>query len=344
MDPLTQGALGAALPQALRRKSPVGVAGAFGFVAGMAADLDVFIRSDRDPLLYLEYHRQFTHSLLFIPIGGFIAACLLYWLAGRRLGLGFARSLLFCTLGYATHGVLDAATSYGTLLLWPFSDRRVSWDLISVIDPLFTLPLLALVIVAALKGNGAYARLGLLWCAVYFALAFMQQQGALKMGREIADARGHAPARIAVKPSFANILVWKTVYEAQGRYFVDAVRAGLSPRVFEGQSIAKLDIARDLPWLDPASQQARDVERFRWFSQGYVAQDPQWPDRVIDIRYSLVPNEVAALWSIALSRSASPETHARFLTHRGNARERFRDLWRMMFGGDDAAEPNPHPS
>lgn len=334
MDPLTQGVLGAALPQAMRRKSRVAVAGAFGFIAGMAPDLDVFIRSDSDPLLYLEYHRQFTHSLLFIPVGGLIAGCLLHVLFGRRLGLGFGQSLLFCTLGYATHGALDAATSYGTLLLWPFSDARVSWDLISVIEPVFTLPILVLVAVAALKGSGAYARAALLWSAFYFALAFMQQQGALERGREIAKARGHAPARIEVKPSFANILVWKTVYEAQGRYFIDAVRVGLSPRVFEGQSIPKLDIARDLPWLDPASQQARDIERFRWFSQGYIARDPDWPDRVIDIRYSLIPNEVAPLWSIALSRSAGPDTHARFLTHRGNAREGFRDLWRMMFGGD----------
>lgn len=334
MDPLTQGVLGAALPQAMRRRTRAGVAGAFGFVAGMAPDLDVFIRSAGDPLLYLEYHRQFTHSLLFIPLGGLIAACVLHLLFGRRLGLTFGQSLLFCTLGYATHGILDAATSYGTLLLWPFSDARVSWNLISAIDPLFTLPILLLVVVAALKRSGAYARAGLLWGGFYLALAFAQQQGALKMGREIANARGHAPARIEVKPGFANILVWKTVYEAQGRYFVDAVRPGLSPRVFEGQSTRKLDIARDLPWLDPDSQQARDVERFRWFSQGYIARDPESPDRVIDIRYSLIPNEVAALWSIELSRSAGEADHARFLTHRGNARKRFGEFWRMMFGGD----------
>ena len=68
MDPLTQGVVGAALPQATRRKTQVGIAGAFGFVAGMAADLDVLIRSETDPLLFLEYHRQFTHSLIFVPV------------------------------------------------------------------------------------------------------------------------------------------------------------------------------------------------------------------------------------------------------------------------------------
>lgn len=337
MDPLTQGALGAALPQATRRKSQdrtsnVRAAGLFGFVAGMAPDIDVFIRSSSDPLLYLDYHRHFTHSLVAIPLGGLLCALLLHVLFAKWLKLDFRQSFLYCTLGYATHALLDAATSYGTLLLWPFSNARISWDLISVIDPLFTLPLFVLVAISAWKRTPVYARAGLAWGAFYFALAALQQQSALKMGREIAESRGHAQARIEVKPSFGNILVWKTVYEAQGRFYVDAVRAGLSPRKFEGQSIARLDIARDLPWLDRASQQAKDIERFRWFSQGYIAQDPQKPDRVIDVRYSLIPNEVAALWSIRLSRSAALTDHAQFLTHRGNARERFNELWRMMFG------------
>jgi inner membrane protein len=334
MDPITQGALGAVLPQATRAKSHGGVAGLFGFISGMATDLDVFIRSSHDPLLYLEYHRHFTHSLVFIPVGGLLAACVLHLLFGRRLKLRFLQSFLFCTLGYATHGLLDAATSYGTLLLWPFSDKRFSWDLISVIDPLFTVPILCLALLSALKGSAAFARAALVWGALYFALAAVQQQAALKMGREIADARGHTPARVEVKPSFGNILVWKTVYEAQGRFFVDAVRVGLSPRVFAGQSIPKLDIARDLPWLDLKSQQAKDIERFRWFSQGYISRDQARPDHVIDIRYSLIPNEVAALWSIKLSRVAAPTDHARFLTHRGNATRRFHDLWRFMFGSD----------
>ena len=66
MDPLTQGTLGAALPQSLSQKQLAGSAGLLGFLAGMAPDLDVLIRSSSDPLLFLEYHRQFTHSLVFM--------------------------------------------------------------------------------------------------------------------------------------------------------------------------------------------------------------------------------------------------------------------------------------
>ena len=60
MDPLTQGVLGATLPQASVSGRYAASAGLLGFLSGLAADLDVLIRSSTDPLLFLEYHRQFT--------------------------------------------------------------------------------------------------------------------------------------------------------------------------------------------------------------------------------------------------------------------------------------------
>ena len=38
----------------------------------MAPDLDVLFQSPTDPILFLEFHRQFTHSLVFIPIGALL--------------------------------------------------------------------------------------------------------------------------------------------------------------------------------------------------------------------------------------------------------------------------------
>lgn len=332
MDPLTQGALGAALPQATRRNTQLGIAGALGFLAGMAADLDVLIRSDTDPLLFLEYHRQFTHSLIFIPVGGLICALALHWLLGRRRGLAFAQTLLFCTLGYATHALLDTCTSYGTMLFWPFSDARFSWSIVSVVDPLFTVPVLTLVVLAGLRRKPALARVALAWAGIYLTLGTLQHHAALDMGGEIAASRGHSPIRLEAKPSFGNILVFKTIYETSDRFYVDAVRAGIVPRTFPGTSVQKLVPSRDLPWLDPASQQAEDVERFRWFSQGFVAKDPEHPNRIIDVRYSFVPNDVSALWSIELAPEAPPTAHARYRTHREYARESLGKLWPMVVG------------
>lgn len=332
MDPLSQGVLGAALPQAGSNPRYVASAGLLGFLAGMAADLDVLIRSSEDPLLFLEYHRHFTHALVFIPVGGLICALVLHALLGRRRGLSFRQSWLFCTLGYATHALLDACTTYGTLLFWPFSDARVAWSTISIVDPLFTLPLLLAVLFAALRRKPLYARLGLLWALGYMALGQWQRLEAQDMGYALAAQRGHTPLRLEAKPSFANILVWKVVYETADRFYVDAVRAGLGPRVYEGTSVPKLDIARDLPWLDRASQQAQDIERFRSFSNGYISRDPLHANRVIDIRFSMLPHEVAPLWSIELDPDVAHDRHVDYLMHRDTSPARSAQLWSMLSG------------
>lgn len=332
MDPLTQGVLGAALPQGSARGKYAASAGLLGFLAGMAADLDVLIRSSSDPLLFLEYHRQFTHSLVFIPLGGLLCGLLLHQLLGRRRGLTFTQSWLYCTLGYATHALLDACTTYGTMLFWPFSHTRIAWNTISIIDPLFTVPLLVAVIVGARRRSPVYARLALFWAVTYMGLGLWQRNAAVDMGHALAAQRGHDAVRLEAKPSFANILVWKIVYETDDRFYVDAVRAGIAARTYKGQSVQKLDIDRDLPWLEQDSQQARDIERFRWFSNGYIARDPIYANRIIDIRYSMIPNEVSPLWSIELRRGAGRDEHAAYRVHRDVGTGRGARMWNMLTG------------
>ena len=124
MDPVTQGAFGAIFAQTISNKKKILFGSIVGCCAGLAPDLDIFIRSVSDPLLKLEYHRQFTHSIIFIPIGALIVTLFTRILFKKYLSFG--ETYLFSFLGYATHGLLDACTSYGTQLLWPFSDERIS--------------------------------------------------------------------------------------------------------------------------------------------------------------------------------------------------------------------------
>ena len=106
MDPITQGVLGASVPQAIATKKHIVAATVFGALAGMSPDLDNLIRSGTDPLLRMEYHRQFTHSLVFIPVGALICALLFYFLFSRRWQINFKYTYIYCLLGYATHGLL----------------------------------------------------------------------------------------------------------------------------------------------------------------------------------------------------------------------------------------------
>lgn len=299
MDPLSQASLGASLSLSFfRDKTKYLSVLIIGMLAGMAPDLDVFIRSDDDPLLFLEFHRQFSHSLIFIPIGALLCALVFYPFTRKKLS--FSQVYLVSFLAYATHGLLDACTSYGTQLFWPFSNQRVSWNTVSIIDPFFTLPLIFLIGLSAIKKNTRYAQFGFAYAVIFLALGMIQKNRAEVAVYQLAQQRGHQIERLHIKPSFGNRHVWKMIYEYQDRYYVDAVKLLINTELFTGTSIRKLDVKRDLPWLPEQSQQRRDIERFRWFSNDFLAMSPHRKNFITDVRYSFIPNQIETMWGIAL--------------------------------------------
>ena len=328
MDPLTQGTIGALLPQALSKKN-LGIVALLGFLSGMAPDLDIFIRSSTDPLLSLEYHRQFTHSLVFIPFGGLICALLLFVVFKKISPFNFKKTWLYCTLGYGTHGLIDACTSYGTLLFWPFSDMRIAWNNISIIDPLFTLPLIILIALATIKKKNVYSKIALGWAVTYLMIGVYLHNVAINVGKEIAEQRGHIITRIKAKPSFGNLILWKTIYETDNQFYVDATNL-LFNKIIPGESIKKLNQEEDFPWLKEESQQYKDVERFKWFSNDFLAVNPQNKNQIIDIRYSGIPNEIGGLWGVQLNPNKHKQEHVEFVSMRSATIERFKILRDMI--------------
>ncbi|XOV82617.1 MAG: metal-dependent hydrolase [bacterium] len=329
MDPVSQGAIGAALAQSASKPEYLRAFAVFGALAGLAPDLDVLIQSSTDPLLFLEYHRHFTHALIFIPVGALIVAGIVFRL--WRHPLTFKQAYIASLLGYATHALLDACTTYGTQLLWPFSDMRVAWNNVSVVDPLFTLPLLVCVIISLRRRRPQIAAVGMVWALFYLCLGVWQHDRARNVAIEMASAKGHVPLRLEVKPGFANLILWKSVYEFEGTYYVDAVRVTAKRQWCAGSSIDKLDVAFHYPELDPNSQQARDIERFRWFSNDYLA--PFQPHGfIIDIRYAAVPNDINPLWGISVDELADAAQHAQFVPNRRVGPEQTQALLQLLRG------------
>lgn len=285
MDPLTHaltGALAASLIAAPRMNRRALVMGA---VAGLLPDLDILIRSAADPLLTIEHHRGFTHSLIFAPVGGAIAS------------LPFARTwraALAATLAWLTHELLDAATTYGTQLFWPFSRYRVGLDIISIIDPLFTLIALAGVIAAAMsRRRGAQVAIGLL--AAWLAIGAVQRERALAAQATLANRRGETPQRRAVFPTIGNTLVWRSIYRTGDVLRMDRIRVPW----LGGASYAQGDavIAAKLP-AHATERMQRDFARFAWFSDHWIARHPSDATIIGDARYSRHSTRYDPVWGI----------------------------------------------
>jgi len=94
-----------------------------------------------DKFEMLSIHRGFSHSIVFSIIGAFLIAYVLQRIKWTKL-VSYQRLWIFAWLALFTHMLLDTFTAYGTQLFLPFSDWRVGFDSINVVDPVYTVPLL----------------------------------------------------------------------------------------------------------------------------------------------------------------------------------------------------------
>lgn len=333
MDPLTHALAGATLAWAAAGRQLGRRALVIGAAAALLPDVDVLIRSAADPLLAIEHHRGFTHSLLFVPAGGAIAALPF---AARLDRPRRGRALAAGMVAYLSHGLLDAATTYGTQLWWPFSRTRVGLDIISIIDPLFTLILLAAV-VAAFRARRRAVTVALTIAAAWLALGFVQRERATAAQTSLATARGHRVTRAAVFPTIGNNIVWRSLYESAGTLHIDRIRVPwLGRATFAGVTSVPL-AAPDAVAHD--ARMLRDYQRFAWFSDRWLARAPADPSIVGDARYSLHSDRYEPVWGIRFHPQADQPTE--WVNRSRERRVSTTQLWRELRGRDDAFRPLP---
>lgn len=297
------------------RRERVRQAALAGWLGGMAPDLDILIRSGEDSLLYIEYHRHFTHALAFIPIGGLAVALALWPIFRKRTSFGLL--YLWTTLGYASHGLLDTCTSYGTYLLWPFSDQRVAWNWISVIDPVYSIPLLALLAVFVWRRQRWLLWAAWAWLLGYMSLGALQNHRAEQALTHWAGTEGIAIERAVAKPAFANIILWRALVDDGERFHLVAIRnlPGSETRFYPGGNVQPFDPAP----FDEESRLGHDLRRFDHFSSRWLVRYPEYDEDgewfVGDLRYAIDPASQRPLWGVHFSPD-DPASRARYTTPR----------------------------
>lgn len=333
MDLLTQAVLGSALAQSGSRKTETRLATVIGCLSGLLADSDALIRSSSDSLLTIEYHRHFTHSIFFVPFGALIAAFILWPFLKSKID--FKRLYWFSFLGYSLSGFIDACTSYGTYLFWPIVDERISFYLIAIVDPVFTIALITGVIVAYKKLQPRAALAGLAFAALYLSISFIQLQRAQSAIEQVAIERGHTPEDIITKPTMANIILWRSTYKNQGNIYIDAVRVGYETRVYQGSSVKQFDIERDAASIDGKSILYDDIKRFNKFSDGYISIHPDDDHIIGDARYSFQADGVRPLWGIDFNFD-KPDEHAVFRMYHEYEKNDLKRFFAMLKNQDVA--------
>ena len=332
MDPCTQGILGVTLACSVANKNSVKVASICGLTGGLAPDLDILITSTDDPLLFIEYHRHFSHSLIFVPLGALIISLFLFLFFKKNYS--FKEIYLYSSLGMLTHGLLDSFTSYGTNLFWPFSNSRVAWNVISIIDPIYTFILLFFLVLFFLRKKIFLIRMGLFLSIFYLGFGFIKHDQVKKYVKELAEVRKHKIERLILNPTIGNNILWRTVYQAGENYYIDAVYMPISkmPSHKEGKIIKFIDKETIFPELSNTSKQRQDIKRFSYFSQDYIYLHPEHKNVIADLRYGTLPYDDKSLWGIRIDVK-DMNKHVTFENLRNFNDEHYKEFWLMLRNG-----------
>ena len=267
MDTVTQVALGAAVGEAVLGRKVGWRAPVWGGLCGLLPDLDV-LWPFADPVAAFTWHRGYSHSFAVL----ILATPLIAWAATRvhpATRIHARGWLLLVFLALVTHPVLDCFTVYGTQVLLPFSDLPVGWSTIFIIDPVFSVPLIAGVACAQVgrERGGPGHRLSNAGLAI--AVAWLAGTVAIKahVDRVTEESLPQAGVtRWLTTPAPFNALLWRVVaMTGDGRYLegyyslLDA-----EPRV---SFVSRRD-GHEL--LEPLRDEA-PVARLVWFSRGFFS-------------------------------------------------------------------------
>jgi inner membrane protein len=157
MDSLTHLVLGAVTGEVAARKQIGRKALVMGAAAQYLPDLDVMAALWLDPADNLIAHRGITHSFLFVVTASIVLA----WIARsvfKNPVTPWSFWIGFFALQFSLHIFIDAFNAYGAGWLEPFSNEKISFHTLYVVDPFFTLPLIVSLIALLLARQARFRK------------------------------------------------------------------------------------------------------------------------------------------------------------------------------------------
>lgn len=268
MDSITQAALGAAVAEAGMGGRRLGnKAVLWGIALGTLPDLDILAYPWLDAVQRLEWHRGLSHSLAFT----IAVSPLLGWIIARihRDHVSVVRAAWTVFAVLFTHVLIDVFTVYGTAVFLPFTDLRIGFNNLFIIDPLYTLPLLLGTGGAVIFARRHFRRramwnwAGLLVSSGYVVWSFGAKAVVDHTFRESLDSEGIPYERRMSMPTPFNTILWRGLVLQP-----DAILVGYVSLLARDQPIVWERIARNPGDLGDLAD-TRAMNRLRWFSDGF---------------------------------------------------------------------------
>ena len=287
MDSITHIALGAIIGEAYAGKELGKRVMVIGALAQSVPDIDFVMSFWLSPVDNLLAHRGFAHSILFgAALSLFLGFAATRW--GRPTSVSTKRWILFFALEISVHLLLDALNNYGVGWFEPFSHTRVSFDVIFVADPFYSIWLGIGCAGLFFLHSKAPARrhwvaLSLILSSLYLAYTFYNKSVIQREVKAALHNRQLPYSRVLTTPAPFNNWLWYYVAEADSGYYV-GYRS-----VFDKLVIADLHyFPRQAALLSHVVDQGA-LKKLLRFSQGYYTVENQNDTLVFnDLRFGQV--------------------------------------------------------
>ncbi len=191
-----------------------------------------------------------------------------------------------------THPILDCFTNWGTQIWQPFSDERVQWCTVSVVDPICTIPFgLALIVVSRFartdRRRAWWNWGGFVWFLGYLlGYTLWHKHTVNQLFEAKLNAQNIAYQRYYTNPTIFNNIAWAGIAESDSAYYFGLYGFNDCKAEFGPLSA----IPKNHHLLDPVSPDTRAGYFLRWFTEGYYNVIPYRGDtlQVNDLRFGLL--------------------------------------------------------
>ena len=335
MDTITQMLFGAVVAQAGFRRKLGRPALAAGAVVALIPDLDVVAGWVGGTFANWEHHRGLTHSLFFGPIVGPLLGWGLWRLERRGSTAppeeGRLRAWIWlAVLALVTHPLIDLFTSYGTQLLYAFSTTRFAVNSMPIIDPLYSLVLVAALVFGTVRMVRPALAQDIAASALILIGGYTLAGWAINTHVErVAAAQFERPARVTAYP-----LLLQPYYRRVVAATPDAFHVGYYS-VLNPKRIVWREYRQEGMEQVSALRNVREVQLFDWFSMHNLLwrAEPNGTGLIAtDMRYGMPGPTDAGFWGIRERRNGSGTTVEPFGVTRTVNRQTFADFWSEMTG------------
>ncbi|HUE46488.1 MAG TPA: metal-dependent hydrolase, partial [Aestuariivirgaceae bacterium] len=239
-----------------------------------------------------------------------------------------------------THPIIDAFTSYGTQLLYPLTDTRFAINAMPIIDPIYSLALVAALLVGIFARHRAALAQDAAAAALIFISAYTLVAWAINDRVEaIARAEIDGPAEVTAYPTLFQPVLRRVVVEVPGAVLVGFHSVLGSVPIqwerFEREESPAIDAVAETP----------EGRILRWFSMDNVYWQVEEGNgetrvRALDYRYGLPGRTVMGFWGIQAIVGQDGEVRGDvnvFQPPRDASSAAWCDLWSRILGAGPAS-------